>query len=288
MSPGTADVSGLPVFGIAVASLDNRTNTTQQPNTGLDDGANVEVLFGSWALAVTGTAPVEGQTVYAVDNQTVSTDSLSGTRGIAGVCVQVQVYTATVTKYFILLGPLALASAAASTGKYARAFLPITSGLVTATGAPLAVAGAGGVPGTKIADAKSAVVQWTPNATPGGMSINMPYPADIDATKSITLKLDASKSGATVGDATTFTVTAYDVTPGALDDAGVNFGGVTNALVGNAAAKTVSTLSLVLAAAAAHAYPATLALSLTPTAGLLGTDTLNLHSAWLEYTKKPV
>ena len=91
-----------------------------------------------------------------------------------------------------------------------------------------------------------------------------------------------------MGDATTFTVTAYDVTPGALDDAGVNFGGVTNALVGNAAAKTVSTLSLVLAAAAAHAYPATLALSITPTAGLLGTDTLNLHSAWLEYTKKPV
>ena len=288
VSPATADVSALPAFMIASSLTDNRTGTTQFPNTGLNDGAIVEGVFGSNAFALSGTAPVEGQTVFVVDNQTFSIDSLNGTRGVLGVCVQVQVYSATVTKYFILVGPLALAFALASNGAYARMNLPITSGLVTATGAPMALSAAGGVAGTAIADAKSAVVKWFPNATPGGVSINIAYPPDMDPTKPIVFKAELSKSGATVGDACTLTVAAFDVAPGALDDAVANFGGVTSAIVGNATAKTVTTVSLSMVAAATHAYPNTLALSITPTAGTLGTDNLHMHSAYLEYTKKPV
>lgn len=285
VSPGDADVSGLPAFMVATSTIDNRTNSTQFPNTGLDDGALVEGTFGSHAFAISGTTPVEGQPLFVVDNQTLSLDSLNGTRGPAGICVQVQTVNNTI-KVYCLFGPVGLAAMGALGTSHSRTVLPITSGLVVSTGAPLAAATAGGVPGTAIADTVSAVVQWQHNATMGGLALNFPYPADLDDTQDVHLYFEVSKSGATVGDATTLTVAAKEVVPGQLDDADVNFGGVTGAVVGNAAAKTVTTLSLTLTAANVHPYPATLALSVTPTAGTLGTDNLNLHSAWVEYTKK--
>lgn len=289
VSPGTADVSGLPAFGVAVSTFDNRTNTTQFPFTGLDDGALIEVTFGTHAFAISGTTPLAGQPVFVVDNQTVSVDSLNGTRGLAGFCSQIQV-VGSVTKCYVFFGPLALAAAATSNSSHARMALAITSGIDVSTGA-LMVAFANGnftVPGTQMGDTNSAAVRWNNHATPTAFAINVAYPADLDDTQDVHFYALVSKSGATVGDATKLTVGAFEIVPGALDDADVNFGGDTSAIaLPAAAAKTVSQLSLTLLAANVHPYPAALALSITPKAGTLGTDDLLLHAAWLEYTKKP-
>lgn len=84
-SDGRADVptAGQNAVGIALATFDNRTTA---PEGGAADAINVEVLYGVFELNYTGTAPKQGETLYVVDNVTVSTDSSSATRGIAGQC----------------------------------------------------------------------------------------------------------------------------------------------------------------------------------------------------------
>jgi hypothetical protein len=291
VSPATADVSGLPAFMVvnSGATYDNRTNTTQIPNTGLDDGALVEGTFGSHAFAFVGATPIEGQPLFVVDNQTLSVDSLNGTRGPAGICVQVQVLSAALTKVYCLFGPVGLASAGALGTSHSRLALNILSAIVVSTGAPMAVFanGATTVPGVQMGDgSKSAVVRWNNDAAPGAIAINVPYPADLDDTQDVHFYALVSKSGATAGDATSLTVAAFEVVPGALADADVDFGGASTAIAGTAAAKTVTQVALTLTAANVHPYPAALNLQIKPTAGLLGTDDLLLHAAWIEFTRK--
>jgi hypothetical protein len=56
---------------------------------GLDDSGVVEIDYGVFGFAYTGT-PIPGDTVYVVDNQTVSDDSDTGSRGVAGCCTEVR------------------------------------------------------------------------------------------------------------------------------------------------------------------------------------------------------
>lgn len=86
---GHADVvtAGQHSPGVAVADCDNRTTA---PEGGGAAAVNCEVAFGVHGLAYTGTAPKPGQVVYVVDNQTVSIDSSSGSRGVAGYCVELR------------------------------------------------------------------------------------------------------------------------------------------------------------------------------------------------------
>lgn len=172
----------------------------------------------------------------------------------------------------------------------AQVNIPITAALVGATGAPLAVFADGAVttPGVQVTDSKSASVRWNNHATPGKIVINVPYPQDIDETSVVEFHANVSKSGATVGDATRLTVEAFEIVPGALHDADADFGGDTSAIVGNATAKTVTEVSLVLAAANVHAPPAVLCLTIKPKDGTLGTDDLILHGAWLEHTRRNI
>ncbi len=165
--------------------------------------------------------------------------------------------------------------------------LPILSGVLLSTGVGIsAAAPSGAAPGTAIADSKSAVVKWLANATPGAFCLNVPVPADLDDTATVVFHALVSKSGATVGDAVKLTVAAFENVPAALHDADVDFGGDTGAVVGNAAAKTVTELTLTFAAADIHAYAESIALQIKVKAGTLGTDNCYLHAAWLEYTRK--
>lgn len=84
---GRADVvtAGQHAAGVAVADYDNRTTA---PEGGGAGAIKTQIMFGVFGLEYTGTAPEPGQVVYVVDNQTVSTDSSSGTRGVAGYCVE--------------------------------------------------------------------------------------------------------------------------------------------------------------------------------------------------------
>ena len=166
--------------------------------------------------------------------------------------------------------------------------IPLTSALDVATGALLAVfaGGASTTPGTQLTDSKSAAVRWNNDAAPGAIAVNVAMPQDLDDTADVVFHALVSKTGATLGDATSLTVGAFEHTVGALHDADVDFGGATSAVVGNAAAKTVTEVTLTLALANVNPTPSSLCLTIKPTAGLLGTDDFILHSAWLEYKGK--
>lgn len=171
--------------------------------------------------------------------------------------------------------------------------IAVHSCLLASTGAPLAVFadGASATPGVQITDSKAWGVRWNNHATPTGIARNVHLPTDIDTAYDLTVYWDVSKTGATVGDATTFTMAAYLSKAGQLHDADADCGGVSGALVGNATAKTKTTLSRAISSANLVAQlgtggPGCLALSFGPTAGLLGTDDLILHKAWIEYRRR--
>jgi hypothetical protein len=79
--------AGLHIHGISEGDFDN-TATGPAGVAGANDAFNVELAIGVATVDYSGTAPKAGQKVYAVDNHTVSLDSSSGTRGIAGVCTE--------------------------------------------------------------------------------------------------------------------------------------------------------------------------------------------------------
>jgi hypothetical protein len=78
--------AGLHVHGVSEGDFDN-TSAGPQGNLG-NDAFNVELAYGVHEFAYTGTAPKAGQKVYCVDNVTVSLDSSSGTRGVAGIATE--------------------------------------------------------------------------------------------------------------------------------------------------------------------------------------------------------
>lgn len=78
--------AGLKIHGISEGDFDN---TASGPNGDKgNDAFNVEMSVGVGEFDYDGTAPKADQVVYAVDNHTVSLDSDSGTRGVAGVCTE--------------------------------------------------------------------------------------------------------------------------------------------------------------------------------------------------------
>jgi len=166
--------------------------------------------------------------------------------------------------------------------------IPLLSFLEAATGAPMIVFadGATSQPGTQITDSKCPTVRWNDHATPAKIMGTVAMPQDLDDSKLVTVHALVSKTGATVGDATKLTIEAFEIVPAALHDADTDFGGDTDAVVGDATAKTVTELTLTLTAANIHASPEGLAISIKPKDGTLGTDDLLLHAAWLEYTPK--
>ena len=164
-------------------------------------------------------------------------------------------------------------------------------GAVLAAGTPLAAFAdnASSNPGVTLVNSKALGVRWNNNASQTAVwaePIEIPYEADVSADA--TLRILCSKVGATVGDATTFTVTAFAGTVGQLHDADADFGGTSSAITGNATSKTVqqSTLTLTAANLAALAAPAFLSLSIKPTDGTLGTDDVVVHAVVVEFKRK--
>lgn len=86
---GRADVitNGQNICGVAVATIDNRTTA---PEGGAADALKCDVAYGVHGFAYDGTAPEPGDVVYALDNQTVTLDSNSGVRGVAGYCSELR------------------------------------------------------------------------------------------------------------------------------------------------------------------------------------------------------
>ena len=123
VNPATADTSGLPVHGVSAATYDNRTGSEAGGGAG---DLDVELEYGVFGFDISGTAPIPGDVVYCVDNQTVSLDDLSGQRGIAGLVSEVRAVNGT-NQAFVLLSPDGAALAADKQG-----FLPVTVGMAPA------------------------------------------------------------------------------------------------------------------------------------------------------------
>lgn len=159
---------------------------------------------------------------------------------------------------------------------------------ILAAGTPLAAFAdnAASNPGITLANSKAVALRWNNNATQTAVWYSVPLPQDLDADLPVALHLLASKSGATLADATTFTIVAFFQTPGALHDADTDAGGVTNAMTGDAAAKTVAELTRTIAAVDVPASPSALSFSIKPTDGTLGTDDALVEGIWIEYTPK--
>lgn len=165
--------------------------------------------------------------------------------------------------------------------------IPLTS-FLDPDGDPLVkfADGASAVPGWNLADSEAFGIRWNNHASPNPVLTQVLLPADLDDTKDVTVHFLASKTGATIGDAVTFTFTAFFHTEGALHDADANAGGVSSAMTGNATAKTVQKEFGTILAADVPAGPTSLSLTFKPTDGTLGTDDVIVEAVWLEYTPK--
>lgn len=129
-------------------------------------------------------------------------------------------------------------------------------------------------------------IRWNNKATSDPISCSVAYPADLDPGKDVEVHILAAKVGATVGDAVTFVVEAFENVPGALYDADTDFGDTSDAMTGDAATKTVQEVTVTLANADITGAPGVLTLTLQPTDTTLGTDDVIVLGVWLEYQPK--
>ncbi|MBN2060708.1 MAG: hypothetical protein JW882_09870 [Deltaproteobacteria bacterium] len=169
----------------------------------------------------------------------------------------------------------------------AQGIINIPMPTITDAGAALAAFsdGADPTPGFCVT-AKGLGIRWNNHATPTPVGTKVLVPPDADITANMTLHILAAKTGATGADATKFTVVAYNNVVDALYDADADFGGDTDAMTGDATAKTVQHVTLTLALANLAAYPAAMELTIQPKDGTLGTDDVIMLAAWITYTKK--
>lgn len=164
--------------------------------------------------------------------------------------------------------------------------IPLTS-LVDPDGDPLVkfADGASAVPGWNLADSEAFGLRWNNHATPNLVLGACQLPPGLDSTYSIKIEFLCSKTGATVGDATTLTVTAFLLAEGNLHDADSNAGGATNAMTGNATAKTTKVLYRTIAGSDIPTNARHMTFTFKPTDGTLGTDDLIVHDVRVVISK---
>jgi hypothetical protein len=154
--------------------------------------------------------------------------------------------------------------------------VPLAS-LLDADGDPLVkfAAGAFTVPGFSVTDTEALCLRWNNHATPDPVIGQVTLPPGLDSTYEIDIEFFVSKTGATLADATTITVQAWLVAAGGLHDSDSDAGGVTNALTGDAAAKTTAVLTRTITSIPTDARSMTF--TFQPTDDLLDTDDLCVH-----------
>jgi hypothetical protein len=158
-------------------------------------------------------------------------------------------------------------------------------------GTALAAYAAAPTPGWALTNAKAYGIYWGTHATPTPIGTTVYIPQELDPTANATLNILCSKVGATLADATTFTITAFNQVNGALHDADADYGGASSAIVGDAATKTLQKSTRTLALANLpdpQTANCTVSITLQPTDGTLGTDDIIVHRVWITYTRKPL
>lgn len=221
---------------------------------------------------------ISARELQPVDLTTLATSSGAGDVGI----LDAGNFTAQTT----VEGALAEIYQAIKSGKV---LLPVPLPAALVAGTPMAAfadnAGAS-APGISITDSKAFGIRWNNFATQTAVWTAVALPQDLDTSAPMVVHALASKTGATVGDATKFTVSMFAQVPAALDDAGADLGGDTTAMVGNAVAKTVQNVTL--SVAVPPTPPAVCSMSIKPKDGTLGTDDVILVGLWIEYKRKAI
>jgi hypothetical protein len=155
-----------------------------------------------------------------------------------------------------------------------------------------------GTPLAKFADASSATpgfdrtanenltIRWNNHGAPTAIACDIEIPDDLDTAYKMVFKALVSKVGATLADATTLALAAFFVGVGSLHDSDSDAGGTSTAITGDAATKTVQLVTRDIAVGDLVAPPGYGSINVKPSAGLLGTDDLCLHRAWIAYTKR--
>ena len=129
-------------------------------------------------------------------------------------------------------------------------------------------------------------VRWNNHGTPDPIATSVVVPPDLDATADVVVHVLAAKVGATIGDAVTWKIEAFNNADAAVYDADADFGGTSSAMTGDATTKTCQEETLTLAAANVTGSPCVMNLTIQPTDGTLGTDDVIIFGMWLEYTRK--
>lgn len=149
--------------------------------------------------------------------------------------------------------------------------------------------GASPTPGLAVDNSEATGIRWNNHATPAAIFTGFAVPNDRQPNTDMTVRILAHKIGATVGDATTFTLGLFFQPKGALHDADATAGGATSAMTGDAATKTVQEVTRTIAAAdipnATRAAPAFATLTYKPTDATLGTDDVTVLCIEVEYTR---
>jgi hypothetical protein len=290
--------AGRNAIGIFRADYDNRTTA---PEGGGAGAINAEILHGVFGFGgEAGHLPAVGDVCYVADNQTVSTDSDSESRGIAGYCVAVEALNG-ITTYYVFMSPavagqIVIAAAVETRLTAAEAdiddlqtdcargelYIPITA--CTNAGAPLVEFSDGETDGLELVDSEMVAFRWNPGGTVeqrAVLAVTVPLPQDLDAAADVVVHLAGARIGA--ADTTTvLAVGAFFQTMGAAYTAAANCGGNTTAW--DAATTVMAEKTVTIAAADVPAAPCLLTLTIEPSAAL-DADDFVLCGLWLEYTR---
>ncbi len=302
---GLISAGCLAGMGKASSTVDNRTSSELG---GAADAADVEVEYGvfGWASKTGGGDDIasddRGKVCFVVDNQTVALSNGTDTRGIAGYVSEVDADGVV----YVEMGPtiegqIVIAAAEASELDIAQVTLaalntsaltahgvvdiPLTS-FVDADGDPLAKWVDGSVDGFALVDSEAFCLRFNNGSTPPAMLTQVNLPPDLDDTADAQLEFLCSKTGATIGDATTITIAAQLLVDGDLHNGDTPVAIVTDAVVGNATARTTKRLTGTILASDIQANASAMTFSFKPTNSLLGTDDFLVHSVRLRYQKK--
>lgn len=297
LSPGSADASGLHAVGVSAATYDNRTGSEAG---GLAGDLECTVDFGEHGFDFSGD-PLPGETVWVVDNQTVSDDSNGGLRGVAGVCIEVREDSNGIEQCYVWMGPHVAAlfsddsaleadlitaqgdiddlQADALTAQYVIP-VPLGNFRIYASGealVPFVADTDDGIDPT----AESIGYRFNDDST-AKIAASVILPNDLDDAAAVVVHVLGYRVGAT--DATAaLTVGAFFRVAGAAFNADADAGGDTTAFDGATTVVTEETLSI--AAGDVPPSPSSLLLTLVPSAAL-DDDDLVVLEVWLEVTRK--
>lgn len=281
ISPGSADTSGLRAIGVVRHTINNLTGSDLGGGAGAKD---VEIKYGVHGpFAISGTTPEAGDRLYVVDNQTLSVDP-TGPRGFAGTAIEVR--NGGVYCWF---GPHQLAedvSAAVDAlevdalSAQKMVHVPLGNFFVYSTGAAIIPFNDGVADGI---DPTAESIGYKFNvASTAKIAASVPLPNDLDDAAAVVVHVLGFRVGASDVTAA-LTVGAFFRVPGAAFSADADAGGDTDAFA--AATTVVSEVTRSIAAGDVPAAPASLLLTLVPTAAL-DADDLVVTEVWLEYTGK--